>query len=332
MRETWVPFFQDIRQSSMWAYDAETFKIWMTLLTMVDPEGYVCAAIPGIAIAAGIPVEKTREAMALFEAPDPDSRSQEHEGRRIQRVPRGWLMLGFEEHKRRAREEAEKARKRRWARLNREAEATEPAEPIGGCCGPTCVGCIDPFCCAPLRGVAPSSENVDASKSESKSKSKSGAEDPEPAPPVMVFTLDGWEPSAELRADAKLACVPDLDERIARLRTTRIGGRSGVRRDKVDDYIRSLFRDWRIYRETAAAKTQGGMPPEPAAPKPPRVPGMPKWVSPAHVELARRLGWNLRDAVKRFAKAYHLPVNAVAPALLEEPFRRFLEDTPKAVH
>jgi hypothetical protein len=286
MRETWVPFFQDIRQSSMWAYDAETFKVWMTLLTMVDPEGFICAAIPGIAIAANIPITKVREAMALFEAPDPDSRSQEHEGRRVERVPRGWLMLGFEEHRERAKHEAEKARKRRWARANRVANDTEPDEPdeptegelLSAAYGQ---GRLDE------RGasVAASSENVDASKSKSKSKSFRGGGN---ARPITWFTLEGWELSPELRAEAIAAGVTNIDDRIAGARIIPIGGVHGTT-DR-DGWVRAQFGRWRTWAETDRAKAQA------AALAPQRPPG------------AYGSRWEPTASHKRYAERHGLPI------------------------
>lgn len=242
MRESYVYLFQDIRQSSLWALDSDIRMVWFTLLTMVDPEGYVCAAIPGIAVAANVPVAKVREAMALFESPDPDSRSTAHEGRRIEKVPRGWRLLNLEEHRRRAREEAERARKRRWAQNNRaanDAGLDSPDDRDGD---------------APLDAAStPRSGTVDASESESESGSVVVVES---AQKVIVKNLDNWEPSEELRQAALTAGVPDFDQRIAELRRGPIGGSRGIFRSELDGYIRALFPKWKNWRETAAFKAQ----------------------------------------------------------------------------
>jgi hypothetical protein len=67
---------------------------------------------------------------------------------------------------------------------------------------------------------------------------------PPPPPSGLWRDLDGWEMSKALRAEALKAGVPPkaLDDRITRLRNTRIGGRWGIR-DR-DDYVRSWFAKW----------------------------------------------------------------------------------------
>lgn len=119
MRQSYVHLFQNIRNSSLWAYDSDVRIVWITLLTLADPEGYVGAALPGIAIQAQVTLEAAQRAMALFEAEDLHSRSTEHGGRRIEKVHRGWRILNFEEFRALAKAEAERARKREWARTNR---------------------------------------------------------------------------------------------------------------------------------------------------------------------------------------------------------------------
>lgn len=267
MRETWVPLFQDIRNSSLWAHDSDIRIVWITLMTMVDPEGYISAAIPGIAIAANVHVDKVREAFAIFEAPDPDSRNDAHEGRRLQKVPRGWLMLTYGEARRRATHEAEKARKRRYMRdVRSRPGADEDCDYNDGF-----VDGVDAV-------VSDRVETVDASKSESKSKSpppKKGEGSPQPPAPVevqgtpVVFrSLEGWHPSPELRAEAVVAGVAtgEFDRRIADLRNGPIGGARGVI-DR-DAYVRNQFGRWRTWAETDRAKAQaaaarpgGGRPP-----------------------------------------------------------------------
>lgn len=237
MRESWIPLFQNIRNSSLWALDSDIRIVWFTLLTMADPEGYVGAAIPGLAVAANVPVEKVRQAIALFEAPDPDSRSTEHEGRRIEKVPRGWLILTYADHQKRARHEADKARKRRWAR-----EHYQPANDN------------DVDLDAP-------SENLDASKSKSKSDLSSEGEMIPPDPPLLPVVLrsipEDWDPSEELIAEGIAQLGREgFDRRISELREKPIGGTTGVLSHKLEGYVRRLIPKWRTWDETDRAKAQ----------------------------------------------------------------------------
>jgi len=50
-------------------------------------------SIPGLANVARVPVEACRAAIAKFLAPDPDSRTKEHDGCRIEAIPGGWVIL-----------------------------------------------------------------------------------------------------------------------------------------------------------------------------------------------------------------------------------------------
>ena len=52
--------------------------------------------MPGLAAAARVTLAECQEALASFLAPDPYSRSKEHDGRRIEEVDRGWRLLNYE--------------------------------------------------------------------------------------------------------------------------------------------------------------------------------------------------------------------------------------------
>lgn len=91
----YVKVFSDIVNSSIWAEDAETCKIWVTLLTLCNADGIVRATAPGISNASRVNIEKTRQVIALLESPDPESRTPDNEGRRIERVDGGYLVLNY---------------------------------------------------------------------------------------------------------------------------------------------------------------------------------------------------------------------------------------------
>jgi hypothetical protein len=122
MSESFVKLFSAILDSSVWSYDSDTRIVWITLLTMADAKGRVHAALPGIANRARVSIDKAEEALEVFQAPDPHSRSDANDGRRIARDGRDWVILNFSEHRARQRAEAEKARKRDWWRKNRGKE------------------------------------------------------------------------------------------------------------------------------------------------------------------------------------------------------------------
>lgn len=89
----YTKLFNSIVASTIWSEPDETRIIWITMLAMADQRGLVETSIPGLAVLARVPVDKCRQALLTLESPDPDSRSQEYEGRRIRKVDGGWVVL-----------------------------------------------------------------------------------------------------------------------------------------------------------------------------------------------------------------------------------------------
>lgn len=113
MSETFSKLFGTITRSSIWLEDDQTLRVWVTMLALSDRDGYVGASVGGLAATARVPREKTLEALEKFLAPDPDSRSQEHEGRRIEVADRGWTILNYARFRDMRDEEARKEYERR---------------------------------------------------------------------------------------------------------------------------------------------------------------------------------------------------------------------------
>src|SRR5438046_349873 len=78
-----VKIYGSILHSSVWAEDAETRVLWITMLAMADRRGMVSAALPGLARAANISLEKCETALQVLSSPDPHSKSKQYGGRRI---------------------------------------------------------------------------------------------------------------------------------------------------------------------------------------------------------------------------------------------------------
>jgi len=94
-----VKLFSDILQSSIWAEDAETRIVWITLLLLCDADGLARATAPGLSRTSGVSLKKVRESLKLFQAPDPDSRTSGQEGRRIERAEGGYMVLNYLEYR-----------------------------------------------------------------------------------------------------------------------------------------------------------------------------------------------------------------------------------------
>lgn len=69
------------------------------MLALRDGRHVVEASVPGLASLARVSVEECREAIQRFESPDPDSRSPDFGGRRIEKVEGGWRILNGEKYR-----------------------------------------------------------------------------------------------------------------------------------------------------------------------------------------------------------------------------------------
>lgn len=99
-----------ILHSSIWSEDDRTRIVWITLLAMANQHGEVLASIPGVARAAGVPLEDAKRALDRFMQPDPYSRTPDKEGRRIETIEGGWLLVNHARYRAAFSREDEKAK------------------------------------------------------------------------------------------------------------------------------------------------------------------------------------------------------------------------------
>jgi len=86
--------FGKILDSSIWLEDPYTRIVWITLLAAMDQDGYAhFSAIANLAIRAQVPIDKAEIAVDKLMSPDAESGDPEHDGRRIERVPGGFIIL-----------------------------------------------------------------------------------------------------------------------------------------------------------------------------------------------------------------------------------------------
>lgn len=113
-----------ILDSSIWSESPETRIVWLTMLAMADSEGLVRATAPGISRAARVSLEATRKALSTFEAPDPDSRTLAHDGRRIERTDGGYRLLNYLKYRDKDYSAAERMRRFRERRKSKALRVT----------------------------------------------------------------------------------------------------------------------------------------------------------------------------------------------------------------
>ncbi len=106
----YTKLFSSIVTSTIWMEDDRTRIVWITMLACADKNGEVQASVPGLARIAGVPVEDCRAAIDRFLSPDPDSRTKDDQGRRIEEIEGGWSLLNFRKYREMASKEESQAK------------------------------------------------------------------------------------------------------------------------------------------------------------------------------------------------------------------------------
>lgn len=91
----WTKLFGSIVTSSLWVEPDSTVRVWVAMLATTDADGIVEGSVPGFANLARVSVDQMRAAVATLSSPDPDSRTPDHEGRRIESIEGGWRILNY---------------------------------------------------------------------------------------------------------------------------------------------------------------------------------------------------------------------------------------------
>lgn len=91
----YVKIYGSILGSSVWAEPPTTRIVWITMLALADQNGNVEASVSGLARFANITPAECRKALIALSSPDEDSKSPEHEGRRVEKWERGWTILNY---------------------------------------------------------------------------------------------------------------------------------------------------------------------------------------------------------------------------------------------
>ncbi len=114
--------------STVWREPHTTRIVWVTMLAMADKHGEVMASVPGLADASRVTQPECQAALHAFLSPDPDSRTPDYQGRRIEKIPGGWVLLNHGEHRKRGDGEDRKAKAAARAQRyrNRQKASLEP--------------------------------------------------------------------------------------------------------------------------------------------------------------------------------------------------------------
>lgn len=89
-----------LMRSTVWVNTSkETKLLWITMLAIADKNGLVLASIPGLAKEAGISLAECEESIGVLCSPDPYSRTKKYEGRRLEVIDGGFLLLNYKKYR-----------------------------------------------------------------------------------------------------------------------------------------------------------------------------------------------------------------------------------------
>jgi hypothetical protein len=121
----YAKLFGKILDSSIWEESLETRVIWLTLLAAMDETGYCpFASALNLARRANVDISSTEAAIGVLEGPDPNSSDSDNEGRRLERVPGGWIVLNAAKYREIAKRKDSIEKNRLRVAKHRESKAT----------------------------------------------------------------------------------------------------------------------------------------------------------------------------------------------------------------
>lgn len=96
----YTKLFGTLIGSTIWREESKETKIvWITMLAMANRDGVVECSMPGLADFAKVSVDEVKRALLTLMSPDEYSRTPDHEGRRVEPVDGGWLILNHAKYR-----------------------------------------------------------------------------------------------------------------------------------------------------------------------------------------------------------------------------------------
>ena len=95
----YVKLFGTILDSSIWAADAPTRIVWITMLAMANENGVVLASVDGLARRAQVSLKDCQKALRALSRRDYNDRSGVKGGRRIQALQGGWELINYQRYR-----------------------------------------------------------------------------------------------------------------------------------------------------------------------------------------------------------------------------------------
>lgn len=117
--------FTKIVDSSIWMEPDHVRLVWLMFIALMDEDGFVnLASAKNVAHRAVMELDKAVEAIRVLESPDPESSNPANEGRRLTRVPGGWIVNNAQEYRDIVKREHQKELSRERVRRHRNGGVT----------------------------------------------------------------------------------------------------------------------------------------------------------------------------------------------------------------
>jgi hypothetical protein len=301
MSENFGLVYASTFDGSMYGTSPVVFAVWMYVLAH-GYGGQVDLNPKKLAATFGTTVPDVEAAIRLHCAPDPDSRSDADEGRRLRHLGGvRYEVVNHELYKNARALEEKRAYDRQKKRESRERQRAVDV-PIFDLSKKT-VTTADPLVLVSVS--SPSGSDPEGVQGE--------------PPPAAHEWLGEWVVPPELveEADREHGIGrEELEERVARLRLRKIPG-GGV--SDLTGYVRGLLPEWATWeppKPKGVRKRRG-----PKAARPAR----PPWVSSNDVEFARQIGSTLVELASDFARGSPVPPERLAPDEARAAFLAYLE-------
>lgn len=128
MKNTFAPIFTRMLDSSVWEEPLHVRVLWVAMLALKDHDHIVRFQDYQLSRRANLTFEMTKDALRILSSPDERRPDQEFDGRRLQKVEDGWLILNgqlYEDEMRRLSRNVYQARKQREYREARKIGKVE---------------------------------------------------------------------------------------------------------------------------------------------------------------------------------------------------------------
>lgn len=115
------PIWDTLVDSSLWTEEYYVRVLFTTMLAKKDLDDVVRGSAFNIARWANMTEQEVIKGLKILSSPDKKRlEPQAHEGRRIQKVDGGWLVINGAHYRKLMQDANERARKAQWARNNRD--------------------------------------------------------------------------------------------------------------------------------------------------------------------------------------------------------------------